>query len=267
MENMIRSVYVHMQLVCTVWVAFLILSIWAGSDCREAEKLQLVEGYYCPKDENSIILGGTTECRHQCMQSGLHRQCNVITYDTTENTCLIQSHLCPVLLPNSTFAVELPVRDPDPVCIKWVPYADEVPDRTVQDASDRMTVVAGRYFADGWLVPGKFEITGKMFFGIRYNSPEAMAPSAMTEFLVVDMSCTTMWVAYNSLQNDPLPTGAIAAGHKSDGKSVYFIRIWVENAFFKEYSYGYYDPVSRSGYAHAGVDTQSSTVFDVLCII
>ena len=263
---MIRSVHVHMQLVCTVWVAILIRSIWAESNCRETEQLQLVEGFYCPKDENSIVLGGTTECRHQCMQSGLHRQCNVIAYDTAEETCLIQSHLCPVLSPNSTFAVELPVRDSDPECIKWVPYAGEVPDRTVQDVFARTTVVAGRYRSSGWLMPGKFQTSDKMFYGVLNNQGQQITPSASTEFLVVDLACTTMWVTYDALQNDPLPSRAIAAGHTSDGESLYLIRIWIDDGIFHEYSYGYYYPVVQQGYAHAGMPYNRAQ-FDVLCIV
>ena len=259
--------YIDMHMVSIVWQALTLLSIGA-SNCRDLETLREVEGF-CPGDEDTIVLEGINTCRHQCLQSGLHRQCKVITYNTAEDICLIPAHLCPVMQPNSIFTLELPVRDPDIQCIHWIPFnaADEVPDRTVQDVSDRVVIVAARFSLGHALLPAKYEISRKEFYSTMDGVFLRKVPGPQTQLLVVDRFCTTKWVPYSAERNDPIPAGAIEAGYKPGSPFLYFIRMWVNNPpVFLEYAYGYYDPGTRRGYGHAG-GVLVEAEFEFLCII
>ena len=86
------------------------------------------------------------------------------------------------------------------------------------------------------------------------------------EFLVVDLRCSTVWIAYDSSWSEPHPRNAVIAGHKADGTPLYFARMWISKTGDTGFSNGYYDPQNNYGYCHHW-DAREETVMDVLCIV
>ena len=234
--------------------------IWADDSCRE--NIQRMDGFLCPKNEEPVVLNRTT--REQCVLLGLHKQHQVISHNRLENICSIQSTICPVLAPNEFISILIPKRNPDIRCIHWIPYSGEVPKRSIQDTSERMVIVAARFHRDGFLLPAKYEIGTNLFYSVKNGGEEVASPSSDTELLVVDASCTTMWIAHNTAGNHPFPHGAIEAGYTPDGTVLYFVRMWIQGD--AEYSYGYYDINTRYGYNHLFY-VQVSKEFHILCIV
>ena len=127
-----------------------------------------------------------------------------------------------------------------------------------------MDIVAGRFYRDGFLLPGKYAVGNKYFNSVKNGRGVKASPSNDTEFLVVDPSCTTMWIAYNTAGNHPLPNGAIEAVYIQDGTMVYFVRMWIQR--FSEYSYGYHD--IKMGYGYTNLfGVRAGKVFYILCIV
>ena len=257
------GIHIQMQLVLFVWFMLMPGKVRTSASCSGHTTIQYIDGFFCPSEADYFVSGRTT--RRQCIIIAQHKQRHAISYNAVEQICIL-AQSCPVLQPNRAFTtqLQLPARNPDTQCINWTPFVGKVPDRSVQDASRRMVVVAARFYRDRFLLPAKYEIGTNRFYSVQNRTAVEKLPRVETELLEVDHSCTTKWVAYNGLGHDSVPNGAIGAGHKPDGTVLYFVRIWI--AIYSEYSYGYYDPQTGQGYCHL-YGSKSSDEFDFLCVV
>ena len=110
---------IYTQCVCIVWYSSTLHAIWANESC-EPQNIHHMEGFFCPQNEESLVLKRTT--REQCMLLALHRQHQVISYNSLEHTCVAQSKMCPVLQPNEAFSIQFRKRN-HTQCVHWIPYS------------------------------------------------------------------------------------------------------------------------------------------------
>ena len=112
-EYMCKMIFINVQCIFIAWLTLSRQNIWAISSCLKPENGEYLKGFFCLKESQTIILEGITTCRHRCTQTGLDKNCQVITYNTENHICMMQAHPCPVLQPNSTFTIQLLTRNPD----------------------------------------------------------------------------------------------------------------------------------------------------------
>ena len=237
--------------------------ICAEELCTAYKATEEFEKHFCPQTENASILKQTTW--HHCVVHCLHhKKCKLISHNSYERMCILDTAPCPVFQPSDFVTSWLLKSKPDSTCISWVPYSDHVPARNVQDASNK--IIVARLHRDGYIWPGKFDIHLWYTFAVLNGVAIEEAPNSNTEFLVVDPLCSTIWIAYDSSASEPLPWNSIMAGHKADKTPLYVARMWVSVPEATDFSYGYYDPDSGNGYCNFW-GTRVGNIMDVLCIV
>ena len=252
-----------------VYLTYLILAICCICEiCADAicqvYQTRLNEKYVCHQITSTLVFENITE--PECVTYCMHKECGVISYNSNGQICLLDKTPCHLLQPNNLFTIQIKKSKPDVACISWLSYDGQIPDRSIQDASDRMDVVAVRFARNGNLVPAKYEVQHNTAYSVLDGEGISEAASSNMEFLVVDPLCSTVWIAYDSSGSEPLPTNAVIAGHKADGTPLYTARMWISIPEATEFSHGYYDPQNKYGYCHLW-SVHEETVMDVLCIV
>ena len=251
-----------------MYLRYLILAISHICDIRAEDVCQvyqtrLNEKYICPQITSTLVLDNITE--PQCVTYCMYKECGVISFNAFEEICLLDKTPCHLLQPNNFFTIQIKRHKPDHSCINWLSFNGLIPDRSIQDASERMVVVAVRFARNGNLLPAKYEVGSNRVYSVLDGVGIEEASSSNMEFLVVDPLCSTVWTAYHSSGSEPLPRNAVMAGQKADGTPLYSARMWISIPEATEFSYGYYDPKTKRGYCHLW-SAHEKTVMDVLCI-
>ena len=258
----IRSPHVYM--IFGILSLFLFYAICAEESCQVYNPKITHAKYFCPQTKNTLVLQQATwrECVIYCM----HKQCRLISHNSFERICFLEIRPCPVLHASDHFITQIQNGKPGSSCVRWLPYNGEIPNRKVEDASSRMTVIAARFHRNGNLLPAKYEVGTDRVYSVLNGVGVEEASSSNMGFLVVDPLCSTVWIPYNSSGSKPLPSNAVTAGQKADGTPLYTARMWISIPQATEFSFGYYDPQNKYGYCQLWY-AHEVIIMDVLCVV
>ena len=111
-----------------------------------------------------------------------------------------------------------------------------------------MCMAVARMPVNSDIIPGKLTKDTLLVWagysgGVVYQS----GSSPSSEVLVVDPSCSTVWVDYDASTGAPLPARAIVGGHQGS-TLLYVARLWVSVPEATDYSFGFYDPDADLAY-------------------
>ena len=210
--------------------------------CEQMELHPRILGAGCVWD-NSISLLAVEE--HECVLRCLaHKTCKAVNYDVQNEVCVRSETPCPVVETQPNVNYQILATVPVDECAQWVATHDWNYPRIVkvnQDVGGDYPLGVARLTSGGDTLPAKWPDNHVNAFTIKSGS---VTYSSTFEVLVVNEACSLRWLYYDASSSDPLPTGAIQGGKRSDGTPLYVALIY---ARVDRHVVGYYNPATRMG--------------------
>ena len=221
-----------------------------------------IDDYYCPIDSKTVRFYRVS--RHQCTQYFVSvLQCSVLSYHETKGMCMAHSEICVEMVQGTgrVFSSIMLYGSTKQECITWLSREGNLPDRERIVVMGDGKMYVGRLHHSDETLPGRLTAIKVKTVSL-VNGPTTITENIDNpdvEYLVVSDTCSIIWVPYDT--GNRMPSRAVVGGRKANGESFFVAALWVTNADMKSiYSYGYYDPETKLGYAALTGAQSNSTV-------
>ena len=196
----------------------------------------------------TFVAGEERECLMHCV---LDETCRAVNYNVQNRACMTSETPCPVVetQPNVNYQILaiVPVNE----CAQWVATHDWNYPRILKvnrDVGGDYPLGVARLTSGGDILPAKWPNNNANVYTIKSGS---VTYSSTFEVLAVNEACSLRWVYYDASRSDPLPTGVIQGGQRSDGTPLYVALIY---ARVDRHIVGYYNHATRMGTCDYGVE-------------
>ena len=189
--------------------------------------IRRLSGYRCEErpDEVQIHDIQPQRCNYECMR---RTNCNAASYNTLENTCLVNEANCAGVELKPAFEVTYFGNSmTTTTCLSWVPQSEFDSARAVNATSCYMDGAIVYHCHVGRLVDGEDVLPAvfvpalnaqfSVFNGDRHTRGEG-------QVLQVQPECEEIWAIFDP-KTDPLPPGAVKAGYLTGtGSDLYLVK-------------------------------------------
>ena len=211
--------------------------------CHAKYTRESLVGYRCESQlESALELPGLSmpECTMACTR---RKQCALQNYANNITMCLLYTKHCVSSEKNANYEVRAFHPDPDRRgCITWKAVSGVFPTEgqgAVLQQYDRMLAVA-RGMCGPALLPGRLYNSHKSPEFWSANNGSLCPVNEGVETLIIDPSCSVVWVSYVAGQGQKLPLNAVVGGHDGNGNALYVARGQQADG---QTGLGYYHPV------------------------
>ena len=202
-------------------------------------------GYRCePPSETAVSVAGLSqaECTAACVR---RKHCRLQNYvNNMTKHCLLFSTHCTSSKKDEEYVIRAFHPHPDRHgCLTWVPFSGTFPTlnqgAVIHQSTSKQAV--GRGTSGSAVIPGKLFDNLQLWSAYGGNS---FRVTENVEMLIIEPSCSVVWVSYLAAQGQQLPLNAVVGGRDGDGTALYVARGQHQNDEFA--SLGYYHPLRDS---------------------